>query len=70
TCPEAVQVQRLVDDRGLTREQALTRIQAQPPQALKLARADVVIDTNGPLAATRRQVVAAWKQIFREVSPV
>ncbi len=64
TCPETAQVARLMQSRRLTREEALRRIHAQPPQAEKLARADVVIDTSGSLDATRAQVSAAWKAIF------
>ncbi|MEJ5310421.1 MAG: dephospho-CoA kinase [Anaerolineae bacterium] len=63
TCPETAQVERLMKSRHLTRAEALRRIHAQPPQAEKLARADVVIDTNGPLDATRAQVIAAWEAI-------
>jgi len=63
TCPETAQVKRLMKSRRLTRAGALRRIHAQPPQAEKLARADVVIDTSGSLAATRAQVIAAWENI-------
>ncbi len=63
TCPEAEQLARLMRSRGLTREDALRRIHAQPPQAEKLARADVVINTSGSLDETRAQVIAAWKNI-------
>lgn len=63
TCPETAQVKRLMKSRHLTREEALRRIHAQPPQAEKLARADIVIDTDGALDATRAQVIAAWKAI-------
>ncbi|HDQ34922.1 MAG TPA: dephospho-CoA kinase [Chloroflexi bacterium] len=63
TCAEEEQVTRLMHSRGLSRAEALRRIHAQPPQAEKLARADVVIHTGGTKAATRAQVVAAWEQI-------
>ncbi len=63
TCPETAQVKRLMKSRHLTREEALRRIHAQPPQVEKLARADVVIDTRGSLAETRAQVIAAWEAI-------
>ncbi len=61
TCPEAAQLKRLMKSRHLTREDALRRIHAQPPQAEKLARADVVINTSGTLNETRAQVIAAWE---------
>lgn len=61
TCAEAEQIERLMHSRGYSRDEALRRIHAQPPQAEKLARADVVIDTSGTREETRRQVTAAWK---------
>lgn len=58
-CPVETQVQRLMAGRGLSRQEALVRIQAQPPQEEKIARADVVIDTDCSLEETRAQVEAA-----------
>ncbi len=63
TCPESAQLKRLMKSRRLTREEALRRIQAQPSQTEKIARADVVIDTSGSLDETRAQVNAAWEAI-------
>jgi dephospho-CoA kinase len=63
TCPETTQVARLMKSRRLTREEALRRIHAQPPQAEKIARADIVIDTSGTLDETDAQVRAAWEDI-------
>ncbi len=68
TCPEVVQLRRLVKNRGLSREHARPRIQAQPPQARKLAQAAVIIDTNCALADTRAQVAAAWRDIQRTLT--
>ncbi|MBN1250363.1 MAG: dephospho-CoA kinase [Anaerolineae bacterium] len=63
TCSETTQLERLMASRGMSRDEALVRIHAQPPQAEKLAHADVVIDTEGTFAATRRQVAGAWRRI-------
>jgi dephospho-CoA kinase len=63
TCSETTQVQRLMTSRGLSRDAALMRVRAQPPQAAKIAEADVVITTEGSLASTREQVTAAWRAI-------
>jgi dephospho-CoA kinase len=63
TCPAETQIARLVALRGLSRVEARLRVEAQPPQAEKVALADVVIDTNGTLEDTRRQVLAAWEAI-------
>ena len=40
---------------------AAPRIDPQPPQADKLARADVVIHTDGLMADTQAQFEAAWE---------
>lgn len=63
TCPREQQLARLMQTRGLTAEQAALRIDAQPPQALKVARADRVIDNAGALDETWRQVLAGWNAI-------
>ena len=52
TCPEEVQVARLVARDGLAREEALRRIRSQMPQEEKTGRADYVIDASGTLAET------------------
>ncbi len=66
TCSEATQLARLMEGRGLSREAALARIHAQPPQAEKLARADWVIETDGTLAQTEMQVREGWQRLARE----
>lgn len=65
-CPPGLRVERLVIHRGLSREEARRRVHAQPPQAEKIAQADVVIDTSGDLEDTREQVEVAWQN---EVQP-
>ena len=60
TCPEAEQLRRLISYRGWSREEALRRIRAQPPQEEKVARADVVIDNSGTMEKVLAQVRAAW----------
>lgn len=62
-CSSETQIVRLVESRGLSPEEARMRIEAQNPQAEKLAQADVVIDTSGSLEETRRQVRAAWQAL-------
>jgi dephospho-CoA kinase len=63
TCPRGQQIERLVNTRSLTLEDAQRRIDAQPPQSQKIRVADVVIDTSGTLAETRHQVERAWQAI-------
>jgi dephospho-CoA kinase len=62
TCREEQQLQRLMNGRKMTRAQALARIRSQPPQAEKLAQADVVIDTSGTMDYTEKQVERAWRR--------
>jgi dephospho-CoA kinase len=59
-CDPEQQRARLMARNNLTAEQAQIRLDAQPPVADKLARADVVIDNSGTVAATQRQVDEAW----------
>jgi dephospho-CoA kinase len=63
TCPETMQIVRLMQDRDLEYDEAQQRVRAQPPQAEKIARADVVIDTSGSLADTKAQVLTAWEHL-------
>ena len=62
-CRKEQQLARLMAQRELSREEALLRIEAQPPQEEKVALADVVIDNSGSLEETRRQVEAEWSKI-------
>jgi len=66
TCPREQQVQRLMETRGLSRSEAELRIDAQPPQADKVALASVVIDNGGGLQATWEQVQGEWDRILRD----
>jgi len=63
--PPEVQLARLLDSRGMSREDALQRMAAQPPQEEKVAAADLVIDNAGAIEQTRQQVLAAWSAIPR-----
>lgn len=51
-----LRIDRLMQRNDLDRDEALRRIETQPPQAEKVARADRVIDNSGTLDATRIQV--------------
>jgi dephospho-CoA kinase len=63
TCRKEQQLARLVEQRGLTEDEARQRIEAQPPQEAKLALADVIIDNSGSLDETWRQVKSEWDKI-------
>jgi dephospho-CoA kinase len=62
-CGRDQQLYRLMSDRGLTREEAEARIDAQEPLQENVERADIVIDSSGSLENTRAQVVAAWEKV-------
>jgi dephospho-CoA kinase len=56
-------IDRLVRLRGLTREEAVHRLNSQATDAERLAIADVVIDSNGTLEETLRQADALWESV-------
>jgi len=63
TCPLEQQVARLMKSRGMSREEALRRIRAQPPPEEKIALADIVIDNSRSLEETWVQVREAWERL-------
>jgi dephospho-CoA kinase len=69
TAPRDEEVRRLMATRGLSQAEAETRVEAQAPQADKVARADVVIENGGDLQDTRRQVLSAWQAIASGTAP-
>jgi dephospho-CoA kinase len=62
TCDEPLQVARIMR-RGLTEHEARQRIAAQMPIEEKVRRADYVIDTNGSMESTHRQVADVLRQL-------
>ena len=68
-CPPEDQVNRLMRSRGMSEAEAHARVSAQNPQAEKLARADVIIDTSGTFAQTRKQVTQAWDRLMAQADP-
>jgi dephospho-CoA kinase len=64
-CARETQLARLRVCRGMDGATATARIDAQAPQADKIARADVVIHTDGTMAETQAQFDVAWMQVAR-----
>ena len=64
TCPEEIQLARLMGRDGFDEAAARARMESQMPQAEKAAHADVVIDNGGTIEETRAQV-AAWLETVR-----
>jgi dephospho-CoA kinase len=59
----ATQLDRLVRLRGMTEDEARSRMAAQATREERLAVADAVIDNNGPLEALEAQVRAVWAEL-------
>lgn len=58
--PPELRVQRLVDTRGMTEEQAWARLAAQADDEARVEAADVVLDGSGSVPALQEQVRALW----------
>lgn len=60
-----VQLERLIRERGLSREQAQARIDAQASREDRLAVATLVVDNSGSLAELDREVGELWGELRR-----
>lgn len=60
---EESRIARMVELRGLTREEAVRRISSQASDAERLAIADVVIDSDGNLDETLAQADQLWARV-------
>ena len=60
--PRETQLERLMQRDGFTREEAEDRLRSQLPAEEKAARADVVIDTSGPMDYTKEYVISLYAQ--------
>ncbi len=60
--PPALQIERLMASRQMSRQEAQQRIEAQNRQTDKLSQADVVIRNEGSFDDLWRQVEEAWRQ--------
>lgn len=61
-----VRLERLVELRGLTGQEALHRLNSQATETERLAIAGVVINSNGSLEETTAQTDALWRQLRPE----
>jgi dephospho-CoA kinase len=57
-------IHRMVELRGLTRDEAVHRLNSQASDAERLALADVVIDSDGTLEHTLEQTDALWARLL------
>ncbi len=60
---EENRIARMVELRGLTRDEAVRRISSQASDAERLAIADVVIDSDGTFDATLAQADQLWSRV-------
>jgi len=61
------QVARVVRKRKMTRREALARIRLQWPLSRKVKLADEVINNDGGLRATKKQVRAKWFKLLKHI---
>ncbi|PYY38485.1 dephospho-CoA kinase [Curtobacterium sp. MCPF17_011] len=63
--PAAVRIGRLVEHRGMRRDDAERRVAAQASDADRLALADHVVDATGTLEQTIRSADEVWARLVR-----
>lgn len=66
--PHEERVRRMVEDRGMSREEAESRVSAQATDEQRAAAADVVLDNSGSLDELVRQVDDLWETLSNRVS--
>ena len=66
--PVDVRARRLVELRGLSEAEAAARIASQVADDVRLAIADVVIETGGTVDETLRQVDELWESLDRHLA--
>jgi dephospho-CoA kinase len=69
TAPRPLQIERLVESRGLSEAEAALRVDAQPPQEEKVRVADRVFVNDGTLAELENNVRTAWEEIQQRLGP-
>lgn len=66
TVDEETHIKRLMDRDGFTREEAIRRISSQMPLSEKVKYADFVIDNNGSIEETKREVRKIFALLKRD----
>ncbi|MEX0799831.1 MAG: dephospho-CoA kinase [Dehalococcoidia bacterium] len=65
--PEDVTAKRTAERSGISVEEARARIRAQMSNDERVARSQVIIDTDCPLEDTRKQVKAEWQRLLERL---
>jgi dephospho-CoA kinase len=60
--PDAVRIDRMAEHRGMSRDEAATRMAAQASRDERLAAADIVLDNSGGIEAIRTAVDSLWEE--------
>ena len=68
--PESEVIRRIMARDPLSEEQIRARIAAQMPQEERMARSDVVIDTNCTVAEVREKVERLWHELNQQPTAV
>jgi len=61
--PEEVQLKRLMERDGISKELAMNIIRSQMSVEEKKGYCDLIVDNSGPLEETRRQVEMVWRKL-------
>lgn len=64
TCPERIQLQRLMERDRISRREAWKKIRSQMPSAQKVKQADYVVDTSGSIETTIRQSNVLYRRLL------
>jgi dephospho-CoA kinase len=62
------QIQRLIETRGLSKEQAQSRIMAQATEVQRVERSDISIDGSLPLTGLQEEISKLWDYILLQAS--
>ncbi|MBT2512938.1 dephospho-CoA kinase [Arthrobacter sp. ISL-30] len=60
--PDNVRIGRMAEHRGMSRDEAVSRMAAQASREERLAAADVVLDNSGGIDAIRAKVDSLWEE--------
>ena len=64
TCPEAIQIERMMTSRGLSNPEVRARLASQPSLDSKRGVVTETINNDGTLAEVRHQVTEAWQRFI------
>lgn len=67
--PPEIQLERLVGERGMSAEEARSRIASQASRGERLAAADLVVDNSGSLADLDRRIDEIWAELTGPPDP-